>query len=181
MAEGFTRLINRVKRSIISDTEAAAGPDCMDLGDLKQENVVVRPSNIHGLGLFATRFIPSGNDVIQYIGPVVDAQQKASMTVYEKRYLFRLTEDVSIDGSPLYNLARYINHKCQDNNCTIEHKFDGETKQIWVVAQRDIQAGEELSYSYGRKYWSGQRVCTCGSPLCFGRKKGNDSDSDLSD
>jgi len=200
--EGFKRLFDGVKKKIMAETdkttivkEASEDPTFVKNGiihktteaelkkasEAQNDMVILKNSNIHGLGLSATRDIPPNTYVIQYIGPIVDSQYKATMTAYEKRYLFKLDDEYSIDGSPLYNLARYINHKCSDNNCTIEHKFEDGRKQIWVVSQRFIKDGEELTYSYGRRYWSGQRVCQCGSAFCFGRKAKGDSDSDASE
>src|SRR5215467_13545021 len=58
-------------------------------------------------------------------------------------YVFGLDEWYAIDGSMPKNTARYINHSC-DPNCHTE-QF-GNT--IWIVAIRDIRAGEELTYNY---------------------------------
>jgi hypothetical protein len=59
-------------------------------------------------------------------------------------YIFSLAERFAIDGSTPKNTARPINHSC-DPNCQTE-QF-GNT--IWIIAIRDIQAGEELTYNYG--------------------------------
>jgi len=138
-----------------------------------KELVVVKESKIHGLGLFATRDIPNGTWVIQYIGPIVGPEEKRAMAPEDKRYLFKLQGDFSVDGSPLYNLARYINHKCSGNNCEIlDKQAEGsQFKQIWIVSKRLIKKGEELTYSYGRSYWSGDRICSCGSTMCYSKEK----------
>ena len=59
-------------------------------------------------------------------------------------YIFGLNERYAIDGDTPKNTARFINHSCEPN-CHTE-QF-GHT--IWIVAIKDIRAGEELTYNYG--------------------------------
>ena len=81
---------------------------------------MLKYSPLHGLGLFATKPIPRGTRVIPYVGPVVRAPQKAGMSEYQRSYLYKLTPDFSIDGSPAWNLARFMNHRCTGYNCWSE-------------------------------------------------------------
>jgi uncharacterized protein len=67
-----------------------------------------------------------------------------------------LTSRYDIDGKTLKNTARYINHSCDPNCEAVVTK-----RTIWIVALRDIQAGEELSYNYGLT--AKQYRCRCGS------------------
>jgi hypothetical protein len=70
----------------------------------------------------------------------------------------------AMDGQTLENTARYINYAC-DPNCEVEKTPD----TIWIIALRDITAGEELSYNYGydaRNYQG--NPCTCGAQSCCG-------------
>jgi hypothetical protein len=44
-------------------------------------------------------------------------------------------------SSPLYNTARYVNHKCSGNNCRIrsyryKNTWDRWVEELWVVARR---------------------------------------------
>jgi SET domain-containing protein len=118
------------------------GPDgeVVNLPNPYRELVIIRQSSLHGLGLFAARDIPEGTHIIQYVGPIVDKKDKQLMTSAAKRYLYKLDEDFSIDGSPLYNIARYINHRCSANNCTSisirKPSQDGKEKSREV--QRDV-------------------------------------------
>jgi uncharacterized protein len=69
-----------------------------------------------------------------------------------------------IDRQTRKNTARYINHSC-DPNCEIVIT----TRTIWIVAARDIRAGEELGYNYGylpEAYAT--HPCTCGAQQCYG-------------
>ena len=97
-----------------------------------------------GLGLFATESIAKGDFVIEYTG------EKITHSVANERrgkYLFTLNSRYVIDGRGRENLARYINHSCKPNCEAVIDK--GRAK---INAVRDIQAGEELSYDYGKEY-----------------------------
>jgi SET domain-containing protein len=75
-----------------------------------------------------------------------------------------LNDRYDIDGKPLKNTARYINHSCEPN-CAV-HKT---SRTIWIVAVWDITAGEELSYNYGCSIEGYEdHPCQCGSQHCCG-------------
>jgi uncharacterized protein len=58
----------------------------------------------------------------------------------------------------------YINHSC-DPNCQTE-QFG---RLIWIVAIRDIAAGEELTYNYGCEMDDEPpEPCHCGAKHCCG-------------
>ena len=63
--------------------------------------------------------------------------------------------------------ARFINHSCNPN-CDIE-KWNvlGEWR-IGIFANRDIPAGEELSYDYNFQSFGLHKKCYCGEPNCRG-------------
>ena len=112
-----------------------------------------------GLGLFATGPIPKGACVIEYTGkPMTNAEREASNSLY----LFEIHSRLTIDGSPRWNTARYINHSCRPN-CEIEIAKG----RVWIFARRNIKVGEELGYDYGEayvnEYLSGKCLCVkCG-------------------
>jgi uncharacterized protein len=69
-----------------------------------------------------------------------------------------------IDGKPLYNKARYINHSC-DPHWTVHLT----TRTMWLVAGRDITAGEALTSKYGYALdEQDAHPCTCGAKQCCG-------------
>lgn len=51
-------------------------------------------------------------------------------------------------GCGVYLTARFINHSCDPNTRIV--KFQGD--QVFVQAVRDIEAGEEITFSYGGNY-----------------------------
>src|ERR671937_1987643 len=128
---------------------------------LMKIQVRVGPSRIAGQGLFAAQDMPQGTRIIQYVGEKISSRERARRLAAGNVYIFHLTYRYAIDGQTLDNTARYINHSCAPN-CEVEKTSD----TIWIVALRDIQAGEELSYNYGydaRNYQ--ENPCHCGAPI----------------
>lgn len=96
-----------------------------------------------GLGLYTMEDIKKGAKIIEYVGIVYSSRDDLTT-----RYIFSVNSKIDIDGSPRYNLARYINHSCAPNAESSIKKG-----HVWIVATRDIKAGEELSYDYGKEYF----------------------------
>lgn len=101
---------------------------------------------INGLGLFTTIPIKKDAFIIEYIGELLTAKEADERG---GQYLFELNSRWTIDGRTRKNLARYINHSCRPNCET-----DVKGKEIIVTAKRTIQAGEELTYDYGKSFWN---------------------------
>jgi SET domain-containing protein len=126
--------------------------------------VRVGPSRIAGQGLFAGQDIKQGTKIIRYIGEKITNEESERRLDTGNVYIFGLDERYSIDGSTPKNTARYINHSC-DPNCHTE-QFG---RIIWIVAIRDIKAGEELTYNYGYEIdEEPAEPCHCGAKHCCG-------------
>ena len=126
--------------------------------------VWVGTSRIAGKGLFAAQDINKGTRIIQYIGARISKEESMRRLAEGNAYLFEFTERYDIDGKTLKNKARYINHSCDPNCETLQTQ-----RAIWIIAVRDIKAGEELTYNYGygiEEYE--QYPCTCGAEHCCG-------------
>ena len=131
-------------------------------------------SPIHNNGLFAAKTIPEGPRVIEYVGEKITKKEsyrraveridRAQRTGGAAVFIFELNSKHDVDGNVRWNPARMINHSCEPN-C--------ETKiimgHIWIVALREIEPGEELSYDYGYdiEHWE-EHPCRCGHPDCVG-------------
>jgi uncharacterized protein len=79
-------------------------------------------------------------------------------------YVCYLNDRYDLDGNTLQNPARYINHSC-DPNCALQTT----ARAIWVVALRDIRAGEELTHRYNYEYDPERYTdfpCFCGAKNC---------------
>jgi len=69
--------------------------------------IEVRESNIHGTGVFAAIDIPSSTRIIEYVGRRVKKDDLQNLPPEARYYTHRLDDDYYVDGSPLYNTARY--------------------------------------------------------------------------
>lgn len=121
-------------------------------------------STIHGRGGFARKNIPKGQLVIEYVGERIDKRESNRRCAENNEFIFTLNDSFDLDGNVPSNPARFINHSCVPN-CDAEI-IDN---HIWIVANREIAAGEEITFNYGfdledyRDY-----PCHCGSSGCVG-------------
>ncbi len=109
-----------------------------------------------GLGLFTETAIKKGSFIIEYVGPLLTEQEADKK---KGKYLFSLGKTWTIDGGVRANIARYINHACVRTNCRpIKYSL-----RIRFRATRDIKAGEELFYDYGKEYFDAfiGKYCRC--------------------
>ncbi|MEI6106051.1 MAG: SET domain-containing protein-lysine N-methyltransferase [Opitutae bacterium] len=131
-------------------------------------------SPVHGYGLYARRPIPAGTRIIEYVGERItkaEAERRDADRLLRLAaggdgcvYIFELNQRHDLDGNVRWNEARRINHSCAPN---CEPKII--RGRIWIVARRDLAAGEELSYDYGFDFseWR-SHPCRCGTPPCAG-------------
>jgi SET domain-containing protein len=138
---------------------------------------IIKESTVHARGLFARQNIVKGTKIIEYVGKKVkkvegDLRSERRIKKYLNSketgsvYIFELNSRYDIDGSPIYNKARYINHSCKPN-CDIEIK----NNRIWVISKKMIKKDEELSYDYGYEFDKDDykdHPCKCGSKNCIG-------------
>ena len=123
-----------------------------------------KPSPIHGIGGFALRRIRAGTRVIQYLGERIGKQESLRRCESNNSFIFSLNEHEDLDGSVSWNPGRFINHSCEPN-CDAELV----ELEIWLVANRDIEAGEEITFNYGYDLIDyREHRCACGSPKCVG-------------
>jgi SET domain-containing protein len=110
--------------------------------------VRVRRSNVHGMGVFATRAIRQGKRIIEYRGERISHAQ-ADRRYDDKdesdnhTFLFIVDRKTVIDAGVDGNDARFINHSC-DPNC----ESVTQARRVFIKAIRDIAAGDELAYDY---------------------------------
>ena len=113
-----------------------------------------------GLGVFAVKPIKRRTHIVAYRGPLLTEEEAVRREARDSRYLFILTKKWTIDGSPRWNLGRYVNHSCRPNAEPITRNGG-----IVIVAMRRIEPGEEITYDYGKDYrdyfFKGRRRCLC--------------------
>ncbi|OIP77009.1 MAG: hypothetical protein AUK16_02645 [Parcubacteria group bacterium CG2_30_44_11] len=123
---------------------------------------VTKKRSSAGLGLFAIEDIKKGQLIIEYTGERIsddEANERGG------KYLFIVTDKIVIDGKSRENTARYINHACKPN---AEAEHNEENDCIYIRASKNIKAGEEITYHYGKDYFTlmiKPEGCKCNSCL----------------
>ena len=126
-------------------------------------SLIIRSSAIHAAGCYTMAPIRKGSRVVEYTGPRIpkdeaDAKYENSPTTY----LFGVGNGRTvIDG---HGTAMFINHSC-DPNCESD-SVDG---RVFIIALRNIAAGEELTYEYNLHDSGDEDAdCYCGAKQCRG-------------
>nr|XP_045376832.1 histone-lysine N-methyltransferase EHMT1 isoform X10 [Camelus bactrianus] len=127
-----------------------------------------------GWGVRSLQDIPLGTFVCEYVGELI-SDSEADVRE-EDSYLFDLDnkdgELYCIDARFYGNVSRFINHHCEPNLVPVRvfmsHQ-DLRFPRIAFFSTRLIQAGEQLGFDYGERFWDikGKLFsCRCGSPQC---------------
>jgi uncharacterized protein len=128
--------------------------------------------SVTGLGLFVIKPIKRGAYIATYRGRRITTEEADRRAARGASYMFELNKRWTIDGSPRWNVARYINHSCRPNAKPVGRKGG-----IVIVALRQIEAGEEITYDYGREYLKcfldngGCRCVACRKKRAFQRRR----------
>jgi SET domain-containing protein len=130
----------------------------------------VRPSSIHGKGLFAVADIARGEIVAVKGGHIISRAQlqqiapelgPAEIQIGDGVYIAPVTA-AEREGSMLYT-----NHSCEPNL--------GMRGEITFVAMRDIAPGEELTHDWAMTDDDDYALaCNCGAVTCRGTLTGKD-------
>jgi uncharacterized protein len=123
--------------------------------------LIIRSSSIHAAGCYTTTPVRKNTRVVEYTGPRI--RKALADKLYEESpitYLFGVgSRSTVIDG---HGAAMFLNHSC-DPNCETDEIDD----RVWILAIRDIAAGEELTYDYN--LYDGdesEAACNCGAESC---------------
>jgi len=142
--------------------------------------IVRTRSSIHGRGVRARTDIPAGTKIIEYLGELITKAESNRREILRQErakkgsdgcvYIFELNRRFDLDGRASWNTARLLNHSCAPNCCA--ETIRG---HIWLLADRDIAAGEELTFDYGYRFkdWP-LHPCRCGATGCVGFIVGRD-------
>lgn len=115
-----------------------------------------------GKGLYTTTAIKKGEKVIEYKGEIIEWKDYRKRIEENKDgYLFFISKKRCIDAfSTPQHKARFANDaagigrvKGLNNNCNYEIFGD----QCFIVAKKDIKAGEEIFVNYTKEYWDAVR------------------------
>lgn len=127
-------------------------------------------SNIHGIGIFAGKKIPSGTRIIEYVGELIGKKVADKRERFYREngilsvYLFKIFDDMIVDATLKGNLARFINHSCSPNAIArISHD------RIFIYSTKEISKGEEITFYYNfstDEHDDTRLPCYCGHDIC---------------
>src|SRR5580704_16571546 len=137
--------------------------------------ILVRDSNVHGRGVFASRRIEKGERIIEYLGERVshdeaDRRYETKADNDSHTFLFIVDSKTVIDAGTDGNEARFFNHSCDPNCESVVEK-----RRVYIEATRAIEPGEEMTYDYQIYKEEGDPenidevfACRCGFANCRG-------------
>jgi uncharacterized protein len=110
--------------------------------------IVVRDSQLHGLGVFAARRIACGTRIIEYCGERIshaqaDRRYGERDALDNHTFLFIVDARSVIDAGVGGNEARFVNHACTPNCEAVTAN-----RRVFIDAIRSIEPAEELTYDY---------------------------------
>lgn len=139
----------------------------------------VKPSTIKnaGLGLFATRPFAKDERIDEYRGDVVEREvyedegrSDYAIDILDAHYVINAiystdsfarysndARDKSLNNADLRTDEDLVEEarerRINDGEGVDEKDPEGSADQVWLVATRDIKAGQEIFTSYGTAYW----------------------------
>ncbi len=140
------------KKNVKMETHAKPLPD-------HHFKVVKVKRGVAGLGLFAGENIKKGELIIEYIGNILNKEEADKKTT--SQYLFEVTRNKTIDGTPRWNVARYCNHACEE---AANSESEIKKGRVFIKAIKNIKEGEEICYDYGEEFVKehiGHHGCRC--------------------
>ena len=126
--------------------------------------LVVQPSRIDGLGVFAAEPISARRKIGEIRGESISVDEaRIRATRTERIMIVELSPKRAIDFSKSADAMRYTNHSCQPNA-----RLDIRQGRVEFYALRAIAPGEEITVDYGETHHQGKLACRCGAPGCIG-------------
>ncbi|MCE9623302.1 MAG: SET domain-containing protein-lysine N-methyltransferase [Actinomycetia bacterium] len=121
-----------------------------------------------GPGCFAVEPILAGHVVAAFGGRCLTREEFDLLPVHQQVRSIQIDENLFLSGATDPEPSDFINHSCEPN-C-------GMSGNTVVVALRDIQVGEQLTYDYAMSNGSDydEFECACGAAACRGKVTGHD-------
>jgi uncharacterized protein len=128
----------------------------------------VRPVPGIGLGVYTTEAIPEGTIVVAWGGEVVDRDTFFSMDEDRQTHSLQVADDLFLLAPDEMELADFVNHSCEPST--------GLFGATMLIARRDIDAGEEITFDYAMcdSVDYDEFPCACGTASCRGIVSGAD-------
>ncbi|GAP14050.1 protein containing SET domain [Longilinea arvoryzae] len=129
----------------------------------------VRPAPVNGgWGVFAREAIGEGELLVVWGGEIRTADQIGALLDGDACHGLQVDEGVYLWSIREGDTGDYVNHSCNPNAWI--------SGQISLLARRDIEPGEEITFDYATTDASDYDTfaCHCGDPLCRGVVTGQD-------
>jgi SET domain-containing protein len=129
---------------------------------------VVKAPEKGGHAVQAIEPIAAGEVITVWGGRVVNAEQAAALEPGFREHNIQIEEGLYLAPIIADDASDYVNHSCDPNA--------GLAGQITLMAMRDIEPGEEITFDYAMADGDGydQFPCACGSASCRHQVTGND-------
>lgn len=120
------------------------------------QELEVKTSSIPGAGkgLFTQVDIDEGSEIAEFTGKVITDSEAQELSGERSHYLIARSDGNLLDVYESDSPAIRANdaHDTQFNNNS--EIIEDDNGRIWLVATRDIYAGEEIFCEYGQEYWN---------------------------
>lgn len=145
-------------------------------------NLVIKKSKIPnaGKGLYTTEPIKRGDQVIEYTGDIItwaECRKRNETLDGIGAYYFYVSDRKCVDAqNHLDSLARYANDAAglvRIEGIRNNSRFEVIKGKPFIIASRNIKAGEEIFVAYGKEYW--QAMKENGFDPTHKKKKGKES------
>jgi SET domain-containing protein len=129
---------------------------------LLEKELEIKPSIIpgSGQGLFTKVDIPKGSRIAEYTGRITTWKEVKDN--WSNVYLYTVKPNHVIDASGSKKvLARYVNDAnglTRIKGLTNNSEFFNDGLRVFIVATKNIAAGEEILSAYGKEYWEVARA-----------------------
>lgn len=149
----------------------------------KTDDVIVKESPGKGAGLFASKDIPCGYFIGEYVGEVIKVamatERLQRLSENDSCYLIQFKEhDVPsgvtvttcIDARFYGNHTRFSNHSCTPNMFMVAVRRESVVPHLCLFTIAPVSTGEELLFSYcagSSNTTVGSKPCLCGSANCM--------------
>lgn len=121
-----------------------------------------------GCGLFAVEPIRKDEAIVSFGGYSVTRDVLDTLPELQRQHSMQIDDDLFLAGPGSGEPGDMVNHSCSPN-CGIRGS-------IVIVAMRDIEVGEELTFDYAMSDSQDydEFICACGAPECRGIVTGSD-------
>lgn len=121
-----------------------------------------------GFAVFACEALEKDDLLAIWTGSILTLAEVQQLSSDDRSHTVQIEEDFFLGPAGRGDSSEYINHSCNPNA--------GIRGQVCLVAMRNIQIDEEITFDYamadGSEY--DEFLCACGAPQCRGRVTGND-------